>query len=133
MLLGVAVKLPTAAAGVTALTVTVVETGPLDPPAPEQVKIYVYVPGMSSGPIVSPASAVDTLPCQASLPDPPLAVHTDAPADVQPKLNVCPALILPGVAVRFVIDAGGVAAPTAIAKVVGPLGAPVPVQSSVNV
>ena len=37
MLFGVAVKLVTVAAGVTALTVTVTEVGPLEPPAPTQV------------------------------------------------------------------------------------------------
>ena len=39
MLLGVAVKLVMVAAGVTALTTTVMEVGPLDPPVPVQVNV----------------------------------------------------------------------------------------------
>jgi hypothetical protein len=41
MLLGVAVKPVMAAAAVTALTVTVRDVGPLEPPAPVQVNTYV--------------------------------------------------------------------------------------------
>ncbi len=73
---GLAVKLfTTAAVGGALVTLTTTEAGVPAPPGPVQVRVYWYIPGVASTPVLKPLLAVPTGPFHCPVPVSPLPVH----------------------------------------------------------
>jgi hypothetical protein len=109
MLVGDALNALTVAAnGASGSTLSTTELGAPVPPAPVQVRVYVYVPGNRITPVLVPALAVPIEPFQPSAPVPPVAVQEVAPLLLHDKEAVCSTwIVLEGVMKNPVTVAGG--------------------------
>src|ERR1700750_890618 len=87
--------------GIIAPTATVADDGPLDPPAPVQVNVYVTLPAVVSGPTETLAPETATVPFQPSVPVPPVAVQDEASLVAHVSAIESPAWTEGGVAEKF--------------------------------
>ena len=130
-LVGLAERALMFAGGVPAPTSSAPDDGEPVPPGPEHCSVYVYVPGLLTGPMDMPLLEVGMAPDQPSAPLPPLAVQEVAWSLVQEMLVDCPTVRLLGDTTSEVTVAAGVGTVTVTVVDEGPDDPPGPVQDKV--